>query len=316
MIWLRSQCYGHDIGGFEGPQPTPELLLRWTQLGIYSPRFAINCFKTDENDNTIGGVIEPWMYPEITPLIRDTIKRRYEIIPYLYSLMLESHMTALPPQRWIGHGYESDPEVWTPEVMAGETQYWLGDTILVGGVYEPGNTTARMYLPTRGPDDEGYLNLNAPHQHLPSGQWVDINSEWKDSIPLLARVGEAVAVGKNLQTRSTGDHRFPSPNAVEDDYRAIEIFPPKETSHQEYSYVWYEDDGISSKLEMATFTLRWRSTADSVKVKLEKSGSYAPLWKDLEIILPFGDPRIVVMSDGITCHRIGESRGRAVFKMV
>lgn len=31
------------------------------------------------------------MYPEITPLIRDAIKRRYELIPYLYSLMLESH---------------------------------------------------------------------------------------------------------------------------------------------------------------------------------------------------------------------------------
>lgn len=73
------QCYGHDIGGFEGPQPSPELLLRWIQLGIHSPRFAINCFKTDENDNTIGGVIEPWMYPEITPLVRDAIKRRYEV---------------------------------------------------------------------------------------------------------------------------------------------------------------------------------------------------------------------------------------------
>ena len=157
-------------------------------------------------------------------------------------------MTALPPQRWIGHGYESDPEVWTPEVMAGETQYWLGDTILVGGVYEPGNTTARMYLPTSGAHDEGYLNLNAPHQYLPAGQWVDINSEWKDSIPLLARVGEAIAVGKNLQTRSTGDHRFPSPNAVEDDYRAVEVFPPKGASNKEYAYVWYEDDGISSKL--------------------------------------------------------------------
>ncbi|KAN0109939.1 glycoside hydrolase family 31 protein [Hyaloscypha variabilis] len=309
------QCYGHDIGGFEGPQPTPELLLRWIQLGIYSPRFAINCFKTDENDNTIGGVIEPWMYPEITPLIRDTIKRRYEIIPYLYSLMLESHMTALPPQRWIGHGYESDPEVWTPEVMAGETQYWLGDTILVGGVYEPGNTTARMYLPTSGAHDEGYLNLNAPHQYLPAGQWVDINSEWKDSIPLLARIGEAIAVGKNLQTRSTGDHRFPSPNAVEDDYRAVEVFPPKGASNKEYAYVWYEDDGISSKLEKATFTLRWSSTTETVNVRVEKAGSYTPLWEDLEIILPVGDRRSVVLRDGAACQRVGESRGRAVFRM-
>lgn len=53
------------------------------------------------------------MYPEITPLVRDAIKRRYEILPYIYSLGLESHLTASPPQRWIGWGYESDPEVWT-----------------------------------------------------------------------------------------------------------------------------------------------------------------------------------------------------------
>lgn len=256
------------------------------------------------------------MYPEITPLIRDTIKRRYEIIPYLYSLMLESHMSAVPPQRWIGHGYESDSEVWTPEVMTGETQYWLGSTILVGGVYEPGKTTARMYLPTSGSHDNGYLNLNAPHQYLSAGQWVNIHSEWKDSIPLLARVGEAIVVGRNLQTRSTGDHRFPSANAVEDDYRAVEIFPPKGLSAKEYSYVWYEDDGISSKLQMATFTLTWSSTAEFVKVKIEKAGDYMPLWKDLEIILPVGDKRSVVMNDAAPCQKVGNSRGRAVFKMV
>ncbi|CAG8980774.1 hypothetical protein HYALB_00012874 [Hymenoscyphus albidus] len=131
-------CYGHDIGGFEDPQPVPELLLRWIQLGCHSPRFAINCFKTDENDNTIGGVIEPWMYPEITPLIRAAIKRRYEMIPYLYTLMLQSHLKAVPPQRWIVSGYESDPEVWCEALKAGEKQYWLGGSLLVGGVYEPG----------------------------------------------------------------------------------------------------------------------------------------------------------------------------------
>jgi alpha-glucosidase (family GH31 glycosyl hydrolase) len=91
------QCYEHDIGGFEGPQPSPELLLRCVQLGIHSPRFAINCFKTGE-DNSVGDVIEPWMYPEILPNIRQALQRRYELIPYIYGLMLLSHLTATPPQ--------------------------------------------------------------------------------------------------------------------------------------------------------------------------------------------------------------------------
>lgn len=313
-IELINQCYGHDIGGFEGPQPSPELLLRWIQLGCHSPRFAINCFKTDENDNTIGGVIEPWMYPEITPLIRDAIKRRYEMVPYLYSLMLESHMTAHPPQRWIGHGYESDPEVWAPEVMKGETQYWLGDSLLVGGVYEPGHSKARMYLPTRGDGDEGYLNLNKPQQFIKAGQWVEIDSEWKDSIPLLAKVGGAIVIGKDIQTRSPGDHRFPSPNAVEDDYRAVEIFPPAGRPTTTYLYTWYEDDGIAAKPVISKFTLEYSSTETEVSVKFQKAqeNRYTPLWKDVDIILPVGDRRAVVTGSG-SGRRGADSRGRPVY---
>lgn len=254
------------------------------------------------------------MYPEITPLIRDNIKRRYELIPYLYSLMLESHATATPPQRWIGHGYESDPEVWTPEAMAGETQYWLGNSILVGGVYRPGEETARMYLPTREEEDEGYINMNAPHQHLAAGKWTEISSPWKESIPLLARVGGVILVGKDVQTRSVGDMRFPSPNSVEDDERNVEIFPPAGVSKKEYTYTWYEDDGISRHPEISSFTMKYSSTIEEVSVELVrgKSNTFVPLWKELGVILPVGDERKVV-SNGVPCKAGEETRGRRSF---
>lgn len=258
------------------------------------------------------------MYSETTPLIRDAIKRRYELIPYLYSLMLESHTTANPPQRWIGWGYESDPEVWTPEVMKGEIQYWLGDTLLVGGVYEPGKTSARLYLPKRGSEDAGFVNLNKPYQYLQAGQWVDIDSPWKDSIPLLARVGGAIAVGKDVQTRSPGDHRFPSPNVVEDDYRAVEIFPPPGTSSANYSYTWYEDDGIASKPAISSFTVTYSSTDKEVLVSARKDrdGQFVPSWKELDIILPVGDTRAVVSegtSEKQAIRKSESTRGRSRF---
>ncbi|OKL59113.1 hypothetical protein UA08_05601 [Talaromyces atroroseus] len=237
-------CYGHDIGGFEGPQPSPELLLRWVQVGIYTPRFAINCFKTSPLDNLIGDVIEPWMYPEITPLIRASIKRRYEMLPYIYSLALESHLEASPPQRWIGWGFETDPEVWTCSKLTHgeEEQFWFGDTLLIGGrgVYEPGIiiTTAKLYLPrkTEGQNfDYGYVNLNAPYQYLASGQWVEIAVEWKSSIPVFARVGGAIPIGKSVATRTPGEDRVDaaaaSPDVEDDDYRGVEIFPPRASSH-------------------------------------------------------------------------------------
>ncbi|RDW88009.1 neutral alpha-glucosidase ab [Coleophoma cylindrospora] len=315
------QCYGHDIGGFEGPQPSPELLVRWIQLGIHGSRFAINCFKTDENDNTIGGVIEPWMYDETTALIRDAIKRRYELIPYLYSLMLESHLTAKPPQRWIGWGFEKDPEVWTKRGMAGETQYWLGDALMVGGVYEAGEDVAKLYLPTSGDDDEGYINLSAPHQYLSAG-WAKIRSEWKDSIPLLARIGGAIPVGKSIQTRAPGDVRNIA-DLPDDDYRGIEIFPPQGSSKgKTYSTTWYEDDGIAADPKISKFTIQYHSTETHVTVSLHPhpANEYVPVWTNVSIILPVGDKRVVIPHHGAETQnnleylQVSDSRRRAVWK--
>ncbi|KIX07420.1 uncharacterized protein Z518_02073 [Rhinocladiella mackenziei CBS 650.93] len=316
------QFYGHDIGGFEGPQPSPELLLRWVQLGCHQIRFAVNCFKTSPSDNQAGEVIEPWMYPEITPLIRDAIKRRYEIMPYIYSLGLESHLTASPPQRWVGWGYESDPEVWTKKLKAGDEQYWFGDTLLIGGVYEPGVATARVYLP-RAPSEEGfdygYVNLNAPHQYLASGQWATIASPWRDSIPILAKIGGAVPVGESVQTRMPGDTQHEGQSLPEDDYRGIEIFPPKGSSHgRTFATTWYEDDGLSLHPNISSFTVSYSATEEKVTVALTPNleNVFVPPWKEVVFILPRGDERYIESAKGMAMERLeSQSCGRVRYKM-
>lgn len=47
--------YGHDIGGFAGPKPDPEIFIRWIQQGVFWPRFCIHSWNSDES------VTEPWM---------------------------------------------------------------------------------------------------------------------------------------------------------------------------------------------------------------------------------------------------------------
>jgi alpha-glucosidase (family GH31 glycosyl hydrolase) len=240
------------------------------------------------------------MYPQITPLIRAAIKRRYELLPYIYSLMLESHMTASPPQRWTGWGYESDPEVWSPRLKSGEEQYWLGPTLLIGGVYESGKQIADIYLPRVSSDlDAGFINLNPPYQYLEAGQWVRIASLWTESIPILAKIGGAIPVGKNVQTRDSSSQPT-SPSTIdipEDDYRAIEIFPPQGSSGTNiYRTTWYEDDGISANPEIAEFRVEYFSTDTKVHIGLRRMdrGSYKPAWKEADVILPVGDSRPVV----------------------
>jgi alpha-glucosidase (family GH31 glycosyl hydrolase) len=312
-------CYGHDIGGFEGPQPSPELLLRWIQLGIYSPRFAINCFKTGE-DNSVGDVIEPWMHPSITHLVRKTIKRRYALIPYIYSLSLESHQSALPPQRWLGWGYEADPQVW--KLLDGETQYWLGDSMLVGGVFQPGASKAKIYLPKASDDDEGYLNLNAPYQYLEAGQWVELDAEWHGAgIPVLGKVGRAIPVGRDVQVLSPGEKENVA-NLPLDDYRAVEIFPPQKASRDGkwHETTWYEDDGtsVATKNRISSYTVAYTATQSEVKVKLtrdESSGFEAP-WKSLVVVLPHGDLRTVVSEDAKEVVSLGiTEEGRRRFEL-
>ena len=72
---------GHDVGGFSGPAPDAELLVRWTQAGLLHPRFVMNSWKPD------GVYTSPWLHPEATPAIREAIRLRYRLMPYLYSLM-------------------------------------------------------------------------------------------------------------------------------------------------------------------------------------------------------------------------------------
>ncbi|KAM3511899.1 hypothetical protein MY11210_004440 [Beauveria gryllotalpidicola] len=313
-------CYGHDIGGFEGPQPSPELLLRWVQLGIYSPRFAINCFKT-LTENNVGDVIEPWMHPAITHLVRKTIKRRYALMPYIYSSMIDSHREATPPQRWMGWGYESDPEVWKKPLTDGETQYWFGDSIVIGGVFEPGATQVEIYLPKGSDTDAGYVNMNAPYQHLEAGQWVTIDAEWHGAgIAVIAKVGAAIPIGHDVQVLSPGEKENVASLPL-DDYRAVEIFPPqKGGSDKWYETTWHEDDGVSAvaKNKISSYTFAYKATSEKVSVRFtrdESSGFVAP-WKKLVVVLPAGDVRHVWRSDGQAVADLGrDEQGRRRFEL-
>lgn len=242
------------------------------------------------------------MYEETTPLVRDIIKRRYELIPYLYSLALESHLTATPPQRWTGWGYEKDPEVWQSKLLTdGETQYWLGDALLVGGVFEPGQETGRVYLP-KDPEnpDLQFLDVHSAQTFYKAGQWIELPARWQaEGIPVLAKVGSAIPVGHSVQVRSAGD-KANEASLPEDNYRAVEIFPPKGSSNgKEWVNKWFEDDGVSPPpVKTSMFEVKYSSDETKVYVsfKEELQEGLNPAWKVLEVILPSGDNRSVVFS--------------------
>jgi alpha-glucosidase len=127
---------GHDVGGFTGVKPSPELFVRWIQNAILHPRFAMNSWHVD------GSVNEPWMYPEVLPIIRATFEFRYRLLPYLYSLMFESAHTGHPIIRPMVYEFPRDARCQTESF-----DFMLGANLLVASVFEDGARTRTVYLP-------------------------------------------------------------------------------------------------------------------------------------------------------------------------
>ncbi|WP_295634914.1 glycoside hydrolase family 31 protein [Novosphingobium sp.] len=131
---------GHDVGGFAGPKPDPELFLRWVQAGVLMPRFSIHSWNDD------GAVNEPWMHPEVLPAIRRLMALRQTLVPFFDDLACRYAHDFEPIVRplWLDH--PSDPPAW-----AEGDDHLLGRNLLVALVVEPGATSRTVRFPGTDP---------------------------------------------------------------------------------------------------------------------------------------------------------------------
>ena len=230
---------GCDVGGFYGPAPSEELFLRWVQMGVFMPRFSIHSVNVD---NT---VTEPWMYGDITPLIRDAIQLRYQLSPYFYSLMYESTKSGLPMMRPFFMEFECDCDCYDEDV-----NFMLGESLLVAPVVEEGADTKVVYLP----DDGGKFYDFYSGEVFEGGCTLEIDVDEK-SIPLFVRSGAIIPVAENEIMNLTNDK-------VTD---LTLIMAPDEDG----SFVLYEDDGCSLDYEKGEF----KATAISMYTTGRETGS-------------------------------------------
>lgn len=92
VYFYLSVQYLADVGGFIG-DPEPELLVRWYQAGAYQPFFR-------GHSNMESKRREPWLFGEKnTQIIREAIRERYVLLPYLYTLFYRAHTVAEPVMR-------------------------------------------------------------------------------------------------------------------------------------------------------------------------------------------------------------------------
>ena len=128
--------FGHDVGGFAGRRPEPELFMRWIEQGIYWPRFTIHSWNDD------GSASEPWMYPEILPLVRAAMEWRERLVPLLYTLMWRAHAHHEPVLRPLFFDFPDEAESYEEN-----DAFMFGCALLVAPIVELGEVSRTVWLP-------------------------------------------------------------------------------------------------------------------------------------------------------------------------
>jgi len=125
---------GADVGGFFN-RPSPELFVRWMQLGVFYPLYRVHTCGGPEQD--------PWSFGKpAEKLSRAAIELRYRLLPYIYTQMRRAASEGLPLMRPVLFDFPNHPMV---ERTANE--FMFGPSLYVAPVIEPGAESRKVWLP-------------------------------------------------------------------------------------------------------------------------------------------------------------------------
>ncbi len=125
----------------------PELYTRWLQYGVFTPIFKTHSTKDPRIERYI------WCFPDQLFILRDAIRLRYTLAPYIYAAARENYDTGVGMCRPMYYDHpEQDAAYEVPE------QFMFGNDILATAVAEPADSVT---------------GLAARRIWFPEGQWYD-----------------------------------------------------------------------------------------------------------------------------------------------
>ena len=174
---------GADIGGFNG-DTTEDLLLRWLQLGVFTPLMR---------NHSCQGTREQEIYRFSTQeKMRDIVTVRYALIPYLYSEFMKSALTDGCLFRPLAFDYPEDETA-----CRVEDQVMLGGECMIAPVYQQNARGRYVYLPEdmllvrfRAAGDYDCIALEAGHH------WIELALH---EMPLFVKRGCVIPLAKGGQ---------------------------------------------------------------------------------------------------------------------
>ena len=212
---------GADLCGFSY-DTTPDLALRWLEFGLLTPLMR--------NHSAVGTRMqEYYRFPEVLPAVRNMIRLRYALLPYLYSEFMKAALENTSYFRPLAFDYPDDPDA--REV---EDQLLLGEGLMAAPVYVQNAHGRHVYLPEpmkllrlRAVDDYDEEILPAGHHYIRCAL---------DEMLLFLRPGHIIPVAQ------------PANNTAELDDSSLTLwsFLPDGESAE---YRMYRDDGVTTEYE-------------------------------------------------------------------
>jgi alpha-glucosidase (family GH31 glycosyl hydrolase) len=286
--------WGTDTGGFIPTRElTPELYLRWFQFSAFCALFRGHgrAWKLrlpwGWNLGTPGPLegaerLGDWPLPQdlhdtrVEPICRKYLELRYQMLPYIYASVEQTHRTGLPLMRALWLAWPDDAMA-----MAIADEYLWGDAMLVAPVLEAGATERSIYLPA-GAWWDFWSN-----RRVEGGAMVsrEVNLE---TIPLYVRAGAIIPMGPLRQYAMQ-----PSDERV-----TLRIYPGADGN-----FSWYEDDGTSFRYRKGEFTrleCRWDDASRKLALRWADGGKPSP-GKNIRIqAMDNGGVKAVMLSDYLT----------------
>jgi alpha-glucosidase len=259
---------GHDVGGFAGPAPEPELLLRWVQAGVMMPRFSIHSWNDDRTVN------EPWMYPETLPAIHRLMALRQTLVPFFYDLLHRYHADCEPMVRPTWLDFPGDAQAWEEN-----DEHLLGPDLLVATVMEPGATTRTL----RTPAGTDWIHVWTG-EHVSGGTEVTLHAPLDGPPPLLARAGSAMLVDL-----AKGGWR-PEPYR-----RGVWLFPPHEGA---FAWDAIEDAGDGEE-PVDRWHLEGHTDSQHIAITVRREGPGSSGDGTITLLLPPGEQRQLQVNGGV-----------------
>ena len=212
---------GADLCGFSS-DTTPDLALRWLEFGLLTPLMR--------NHSAVGTRMqEYYRFPEVLPAVRNMIRLRYALLPYLYSEFMKAALENTSYFRPLAFDYPDDPDA--REV---EDQLLLGEGLMAAPVYVQNAHGRHVYLPEsmkllrlRAVDDYDEEILPAGHHYIRCAL---------DEVLLFLRPGHIIPVAQPANSTSE----------LDDTSLTLWSFLPDGESAE---YRMYRDDGVTTEYE-------------------------------------------------------------------